>query len=118
MTFNFRNLFFYREILSFSSAFFLLHEHQLCSGFLTIVLRIFHFDGLRKLFIHLWLHWVSFAARGLSLIAVHELLIAVASLVEEHRLSGVRALVAVARGLRSCGSQALEHRLCSRGTRA
>ena len=68
MTFNFRNLFFYREILSFSSAFFLLQENQLCSGFLTIVLHIFHFDGLRKLFIHLWLHWVSFAARGLSLV--------------------------------------------------
>ena len=47
------------------------------------------------LFIYLWLCWVFVAARGLSLvavsggllfIAVHSLLIAVASLVAEHRL--------------------------------
>ena len=70
MTFNFRNFFFYHEILNFSSAFFLLlQQHQLCSGFLALVLHIFHFDGLKKLFIHLWLHWVSFAARGLSPVA-------------------------------------------------
>ena len=62
--------------------------------------------------------FLSLRQAGATLVVVHGLLIAVASLVEEHRLSGVRALVAVARGLRSCGSQALEHRLCSRGTRA
>ena len=46
------------------------------------------------LFIYFWLSWVFVAARGLSLVAlsggyfslVHGLLIAVASLVAEHRL--------------------------------
>ena len=45
------------------------------------------------LFIYFWLHWVSFAAQaflcgeqGLPVVAVHELLIAVASLVAEHGL--------------------------------
>ena len=33
-----------------------------------------------------WLCWVFVAARGLSLVAVHGLLIAVASLVAEHGL--------------------------------
>ena len=43
------------------------------------------------------------------------LLIAVASLVAEHRLLGMQAPAAVARGLNSCGSQVLEHRLNSCG---
>ena len=47
---------------------------------------------------------------------VHGLLIAVASLVSG--ALGVRASVVVARGLSSCGSQALEHRLSSCGARA
>ena len=46
-----------------------------------------------------------------SLVAVHGLLIAVASLVAEDRLEGMQASVVSARGLSSCGSQALEHRL-------
>ena len=58
------------------------------------------------------------ASRGCSLVAVSRLLIAVASLVAEHGLQGAWALVAVARGLSSCGSQALEHRLSSCGTQA
>ena len=45
------------------------------------------------------------------------LLIAGASLVK-HGLEGTRASVCVARGLSSCGFQALEHRLSSCGTRA
>ena len=47
---------------------------------------------------------------GLLFVAVRGLLIAVASLVVEHRLH--------ARGLSSCGSWALERRLSSCGTRA
>ena len=44
--------------------------------------------------------------------------IAVASLVGERRLEGVRASVVVGHGLISCGSQTLEHRLNSCGPRA
>ena len=46
-----------------------------------------------------------------TLVAVPGLLIAAASLVAEHRLWGTQASVAEAHGLRSCSSQALEHRL-------
>ena len=55
----------------------------------------FFFLNLFILFIDFWLHWVFVAARGLSLVvasggyssvAVRGLLIAVASLVEEHGL--------------------------------
>ena len=45
-------------------------------------------------------------SRGCSPVAVHGLLIVVASLPAEHGLSGTEASVAAARGLRSCGSQA------------
>ena len=83
-------------------------------------------------FLYLWLHsvfaaaWAFFlvACRGYSVVAVHRLLIVVASLVAERgRALGAYALgpwaaVVAARGLRSCGSQALERRLCSCGTRA
>ena len=48
-----------------------------------------------------------------SLVAVHGLLIAVASLVAEDRLLGMQASVVSARGLSCCGSGALEHRLNS-----
>ena len=48
--------------------------------------------------------------RGLLFVAVHGLLIAVASLVAEHGLQ--------ARGLSSCGARALERRLSSCGARA
>ena len=41
------------------------------------------------------------------------LLIAVSSLVVEHRFQGAWASVVAAHGLSSCGSQALEHRLSS-----
>ena len=47
---------------------------------------------------------------GYSLVTVHRLLIAVASLVK-HRLQGSQASVVVAHGLCSFGSWALEHRL-------
>ena len=49
----------------------------------------------------------SCGKRGLLFVVVHGLLMAMASLVVEHGL--------LARGLSSCGSQALEHRLSSCG---
>ena len=66
------------------------------------------------------LHWyIGFSlvvvSRGCALV-VHRLLIAVASLVAEHGLKGVWPSVIAARGLSSCSSQALEHRLSSCGT--
>ena len=54
------------------------------------------------------------ASRGYSRVAVHGLLIAVASLVAEHRLQGARASVVVAPGRSSSGSIVVAHRLsCS-----
>ena len=52
---------------------------------------------------------------GLLFIAVCGLLIVVASLCCGARALGMQASVAVARGLSSCGSWALEHRLSSCG---
>ena len=54
--------------------------------------------------------------RGYSLGAVSRFLIAEASLVAKHRLSGMQVSVAVIHVLRRCDSQALEHRLnnCSK----
>ena len=60
-------------------------------------------------FIYLWLCWVFIAAWS-TLVAVHKLLIAVASLVAEHGLWGMQ--------LSSCGSQVLEHMLSNCGTQA
>ena len=58
------------------------------------------------------------ASRGCSLVVVCRLLIAVASLVAEHRLQSVRASIVAAFGLGSCSSWAVEHRLNSCGTQA
>ena len=58
------------------------------------------------------------ARRGYTLVAVHTLFMAVASLVVEHGLWGRQASVVAAHVLSSCGSQALEHRLNSCGARA
>ena len=55
------------------------------------------------------------ASGGYPVVAVHRLLIAVASLIAEHRLQDVRASVVVVRGLSSCGSRALEQWLSSHG---
>ena len=57
----------------------------------------------------------SCSEQGLLLAVVHRLLIAVASLIAEHRLQDARASVVVVRGLSSCGSRALEHWLSSHG---
>ena len=59
----------------------------------------------------------SCCKRGLLFVAVRGLLIAVTFCCRARAL-GVRALVVVARGLSSCGAQALEHRLSSCGARA
>ena len=59
----------------------------------------------------------SWGERGLLFVAVHRLLIAVASRCGARAL-GVRVSVVVARGLSSCGSWALERRLSSCGARA
>ena len=60
----------------------------------------------------------SCSEQGLLFIAMHRLLIAVASLVAEHGALGAQASVVVAHGLSSCGSRALERRLSSCGARA
>ena len=57
----------------------------------------------------------SCCERGLLFVVVHGLLIAVPSLVVEHRALGARASVVVAHGLSSCGARALERRLSSCG---
>ena len=60
----------------------------------------------------------SCGERGLLLVAVRGLLIAVASLVAEPRLQGTQASVVVAHRLSSCGLRALEHRFSGCGARA
>ena len=60
----------------------------------------------------------SCGEQGLLFVAVHGLLIAVASLRCGAQALGARASVVVAHRLRSCGSWALEWRLSSRGARA
>lgn len=61
--------------------------------------------------------WVGFslvaANRGYTLDAVHRLFTEVASLVAEHGALGRVASVVTARGLSSCGSPALTHRVNS-----
>ena len=77
----------YLAILSIITPAFTLWSSNLTSFF-------FFFNLFIYLFIYFWLCWVFVAARGLSLVAasgdysvaVHGLLIAVASLVAEHRL--------------------------------
>ena len=79
---------------------------------------------LKKFIYFFWLLWVFVAVRafsscsegGLLVVAVHGLLIAVASLCCRAWALGTRASVVVARGLSSCGSRTLECRLRSCGT--
>ena len=69
-------------------------------------------DTLKNFFFfNFWLHWVSVASRELSLVvasrgysqvAVHGLLIVVASLAVEHRLQGMRAPITVAHRFSCC----------------
>ena len=60
----------------------------------------------------------SCGERGLLFVAVHGILLAVASLVAEHRRQGTQASVVVAHGLSSCDARALEHKLSSCGAQA
>ena len=60
----------------------------------------------------------SCSEQGLLFVVVHGLLIAVAFLVAENRLSGAQASVVAALGFSSCGTWALERRLSSCGARA
>ena len=77
------------------------------------------------LFIYFGVNWVLIAAHGLfsscseqrlPFIAVCRLFMMMISVVGEHGLQAARASVVAVFGLRSCGSQALEHRLNSCGT--
>ena len=70
------------------------------------------FDVLFFKFIYFWLCWVFFGVWNFSLVAVHRLLIAVASLIAEHGFQGTLASAVFAQGL-SRGSWALKHRLNS-----
>ena len=54
---------------------------------------------------------LAVASGGYSLVAVHGILIVVASLVVEHGLQGTWTSVVVVCGFRSCRSRALEPRL-------
>ena len=60
----------------------------------------------------------SLVAVSYSLVAVHRLLIAVASLFAGHRFYSTQASAVAAHGLDSCTSWALGHRLNSCGTQA
>ena len=60
----------------------------------------------------------SCGEQGLLFVAVHGLLIVVASLCCGAQALGARASVVAARGLSSCGVRALERRLNSCGTQA
>ena len=91
------------------------------------VLYLFTYLFIIYLFIYLLsvfgLHCCTWAFSGygewgLLFIVMRGLLIAVASLVAQHVFLGVWASVVAARGLSSCGSQALERRLSSCGTSA
>ena len=53
---------------------------------IPLFLGHFFFSGSLFFFLFIWLCWVFIAAHRLSLVAVHGLLIAVASLVADHRL--------------------------------
>ena len=77
---------------------------------ISLLCRLFFLQIIYVFAFYFWLCWVSVAARGLSLIAAHggfsltavcRLLIAVASLVREHRLWGTRTAVVAAHGLSS-----------------
>ena len=71
------------------------------------------------LFTYLFLAVLGLGSRtGFSLVAVCGLLIGVASLVTEHGLWGDWPSVFAARGLSSCSSLSLEHRLSSCDSRA
>ena len=100
-------------------------DHLLNAGEVSPASSFFFFFFLKiNLFIYFWLHWVSIAARGLSLVVASGATLCCSAqashcggfpLLQSTAL-GAWASVVVARGLSSCGSRALEHRLSSCGT--
>ena len=110
-----------------SSTFYSFQSIALPPPWLNLFLGIVgFFFFLAALHLHCCVHvFSSCSERGLLLVVVHGLLIAVASLVAEHRLQecGLHQLqhvgsVVVACRLSSCGSWALECRLSSCGPQA
>ena len=74
-----------------------------------------------NLLIYFWLRWVFMAVHGLSLVAAsggYSSLRCTGFSCGGAQALGTRASVVVVCGLSSCGSQALEHKLSSCGTRA
>ena len=64
------------------------------------------YRSILNCFFIFWVHWVFVAACRLSLVVASRLLIAVASLVAEDRLWGLRPFVVAACRLSSCGARA------------
>ena len=83
-------------------------EYYISCGFFIIFKMYNYFGCAGSLLLHRL--FSSHSKRGLLFIALRRLLIAVASFVADHRH---RVSVVATRGLNSCGSQALEHRLNS-----
>ena len=89
---------------------------------IEIIPSLFFFKFIIYLF-YFWLHWVFVAACGLPLVAASGATLCCGAWAYcggfsscRAQVVGVRASVAVARGLSSCGSQVLECRLSSCGT--
>ena len=72
----------------FPISFFFFGETSLCQQLKPRVALSFK---KKKKFIYSWLRWAFVTVRRLSLVVMSGLLIAVASLVAEHRLQGARA---------------------------
>ena len=91
---------------------------DLCfSFFIILFVYLFSFLTVLDLRCRLGISLVP-AGKDYSSSCDAQALVAVASIVVEHRLWGVRASVVAEPGLMSCGSLAVEHRLSSYGTRA
>ena len=111
------------DFLSSTSIYYVCNNEKLSFQKGTIIINFF----LINLFIYLFLAalglrccaWAfsSCSKRGLLFVAVHGLLIVVASHCGAWAL-GTRASVVVAHGLSTCGSRAVEHGLSSCGARA
>ena len=72
----------------FPISFFFFGETSLCQQLKPRVALSFK---KKKIFIYFWLRWAFVTVRRLSLVVMSGLLIAVASLVAEHRLQSARA---------------------------
>ena len=116
-------LFLYERLLSLSIMFSsFIHAVSVLHSFYGWIIFSLHAYTKLCLSIRQFLKIVLFAywlglrcCAGFSLVVVSGLLIALASLVAEHRLQGGQALVAVAWGLTISSSRVLEHGLSSCG---